>query len=138
MSKTKLNYWIDVAIGLFFIGSALSGLLLFFFPSGYQGGRNPYYGRTILLLTTHQWDALHTWSSIGMIAGVGAHLVLHECNQWRDDQPCPLPEQRGYLVTQGFAAPGWHENQGIAARQQRLDDREAKQLGDSETDDKKD
>jgi amino acid transporter len=77
MSKTKLNYWIDVAIGVFFIASALSGLLLYFFPSGYQGGRNPYYARTILLLTTHQWSELHTWSSIGMIAGVGAHLVLH-------------------------------------------------------------
>jgi len=23
------------------------------------------------------WDTLHTWSSIAMIAGVGAHLVLH-------------------------------------------------------------
>ena len=77
MSQTKLNYWIDVAIGVFFILSALSGLLLFFYPSGYQGGRNPYYGSTVLLLTTHQWDALHTWSSMAMISGVGAHLALH-------------------------------------------------------------
>jgi hypothetical protein len=78
MSKNaKLNYWIDAAIALFFVFSALSGLVLFFFPSGYQGGRNPYYGQTVLLLTTHNWDTIHTWSSIAMIAGVGAHLVLH-------------------------------------------------------------
>ena len=105
MSKTRLNYWIDVAIGFFFILSALSGLLLFFYPSGYQGGRNPYYGQTILLLTTHQWDALHTWSSIGMIAGVGAHLVLHwkwmlcmtrklfERPKVRAVESCPLPAE---------------------------------------------
>ena len=76
-SKAKLNYLIDVAIALFFVLSALSGLVLFFAPSGYQGGRNPYYGQTVLLLTTHDWDTVHTWSSIAMIAGVGAHLVLH-------------------------------------------------------------
>jgi len=31
----------------------------------------------VLFLNTHVWDTLHTWSSIAMIAGVGAHLVLH-------------------------------------------------------------
>ena len=56
---------------------ALSGLVLFFAPSGYQGGRNPYYLQPVLFLNTHTWDILHTWSSIGMISGVGAHLVLH-------------------------------------------------------------
>jgi cytochrome b subunit of formate dehydrogenase len=76
-SKTKLNYAIDVAIGLSFIVSALSGLILFFAPSGYQGGRNPYYLQPVLFLTTHTWNELHTWGSIVMIAGVGAHLVLH-------------------------------------------------------------
>lgn len=75
--KATLNYWIDVAIGISFILSALSGLVLFFAPSGYQGGRNPYYLQTVLLLSTHTWDTLHTWGSIVMIAGVGAHLVLH-------------------------------------------------------------
>lgn len=76
-SKAKLNYAVDVVIGLSFVLSALSGLVLFFVPSGYQGGRNPYYLQTVLFLTTHAWDELHTWSSIAMIAGTGAHLVLH-------------------------------------------------------------
>ena len=75
--KAKLNYIVDVVIGLAFILSALSGLVLFFAPSGYQGGRNPYYMQPVLFLNTHTWDILHTWSSIAMISGVGAHLVLH-------------------------------------------------------------
>lgn len=76
-TKGKINYWIDVVIGLAFVFSALSGLVLLIAPSGYQGGRNPYYDQTVLLLSTHAWDTLHTWSSIAMISGVGAHLVLH-------------------------------------------------------------
>lgn len=78
-STAKLNYLVDVVIGLAFIMSALSGLILFFVPSGYQGGRNPYYGQSVLFLTTHAWNELHTWSSLAMIAGVGGHLLLH----WR-------------------------------------------------------
>jgi len=76
-TKGKLNYATDVLIGIAFILSALSGLVLFFAPSGFQGGRNPYYGQAVLGLTTHMWDELHTWGSIAMIAGVGAHLILH-------------------------------------------------------------
>jgi hypothetical protein len=78
-SNAKLNYLVDVVIGVAFILSALSGLILFVFPSGYQGGRNPYYGRTVLFLTTHAWSELHTWGSLAMIVGVGGHLLLH----WR-------------------------------------------------------
>jgi hypothetical protein len=77
MSKAKLNYWIDVVIGLAFVASALSGLVLLFAPSGYQGGRNPSYLQPVLLLSRHTWDDLHTWGSIALIAGVGAHLLLH-------------------------------------------------------------
>jgi hypothetical protein len=76
-NHAKLNYAIDVVIGLSFILSALSGLILFFVPSGYQGGRNPAYLQPVLFLSTHTWNELHTWGSIAMIAGVGAHLVLH-------------------------------------------------------------
>lgn len=77
MSKSKLYYFVDLAIAVTFLISALSGLVLFFAPSGYQGGRNPYYDQTVLLLSTHTWSTLHTWGSMAMIAGVGAHLVLH-------------------------------------------------------------
>ena len=78
-NKAKINYWIDVVIGVAFIVSAVSGLVIFFAgPSGgYQGGRNPEYTRQILLLTRDMWKSIHNWSSIAMIAGVGAHLIFH-------------------------------------------------------------
>jgi hypothetical protein len=76
-TRGKINYWVDVVIALAFVFSALSGLVLFVAPSGYQGGRNPYYGQTVLLLSTHAWNTVHTWASMAMISGVGAHLALH-------------------------------------------------------------
>ena len=77
-SKAQINYWIDVIIGIAFFLSVLSGLVLFLGPSGgYEGGRNPAYGRTVLLLGRHTWGELHTWSSIAMAAGVFGHLILH-------------------------------------------------------------
>jgi len=76
-TQGKLRYAVDVMIGIAFILSALSGTVLFFAPSGYQGGRNPYYLQTVLFLSTHDWNTVHTWGSFAMIAGVGAHLALH-------------------------------------------------------------
>jgi hypothetical protein len=77
MSKARTNYWVDMVIGIAFVLSALSGIVLFFAPSGYQGGRNAYYGQQVLQLTTQTWNTIHTWGSFAMIAGVGAHLMLH-------------------------------------------------------------
>ena len=77
-SKAKINYWIDVIIGIAFILSMVSGLVLYLGPSGgYQGGRNPAYGTTVLFLDHHAWSQLHTWSSIAMAGGVLVHLILH-------------------------------------------------------------
>ena len=76
--KAKVNYWVDIIIAVAFVLSLVSGLTLYLGPSGgYQGGRNPAYGQTILLLSHHAWSELHTWSSIAMAAGAFVHLVLH-------------------------------------------------------------
>jgi len=77
-NKARLNYWVDVVIAVGFLLSAVSGIILYAVPSGgYQGGRNPYYGRGILFLGYDAWKDLHTWASFVMVAGVLAHLVLH-------------------------------------------------------------
>lgn len=68
MKKAKLNYWIDVSIGISFVLSAISGLI-FLAPVGSGSG--------ILGISYALWDTLHTWSSLAMIVGVLAHLVLH-------------------------------------------------------------
>jgi len=77
-NKARLNYWVDIVIAVGFLLSAVSGIILYAVPSGgYQGGRNPYYGREILFLGHDAWKDLHTWASFVMVAGVLAHLVLH-------------------------------------------------------------
>ena len=79
--RTTINFWIDIIIFIGFLGAAVSGLVLLFAPhgGGYQGGRNPAFDQSILLLTRTTWNDLHTWTSLAMTAGVGLHLALH----WR-------------------------------------------------------
>ena len=78
MSKTQLNYVLDVVIAVAFIASALSGVVFLFAGSGgYQGGRNPGFRTEILGVDRAIWSDLHTWVSLVMIAGVVIHLALH-------------------------------------------------------------
>jgi hypothetical protein len=72
LNRAKLNYWLDAAIGVAFLLSAISGLV-FLLPAGLSSGSG------ILGLSYQAWDVLHIWSSLAMIAGVLVHLVLH----WR-------------------------------------------------------
>jgi hypothetical protein len=75
--KTRLNWLIDVVVFVGALLASISGIYFLFFPSGgYRGGRNPYYGIT-LLFDRHMWDDLHTWTGIVMIAAVVIHLVIH-------------------------------------------------------------
>ncbi len=75
--RTRTNWLINAAV---FIGGllvALSGIYFLFVPSGgYQGGRNPWYGVTILF-DRHTWDDLHTWGGIAMIAAIAIHFSIH-------------------------------------------------------------
>lgn len=77
--QTRANWLIDAAVFVGGLLAALSSIYFLFLPvGGYQGGRNPYYGITILF-DRHTWDAIHTWGGILMIAAVILHLVIH----WR-------------------------------------------------------
>lgn len=78
IEKAKLNYWIDTAIGIGFIISVITGIVLAAVPSvGFQGGRNPNFTREIAGISRFIWKGIHTWSSILMAAGVFGHLALH-------------------------------------------------------------
>lgn len=75
--KNQRNWWIDA--GLFLSGSlaTLTGIYFLFLPvGGYHGGRNPFYGITILF-ERHTWEDLHTWGGLAMIAIALLHLALH-------------------------------------------------------------
>jgi hypothetical protein len=75
--KNRMNWLLDTTVFLGGILAALSGLYFLFVPSnGYQGGRNPMYGVTILF-SRHTWDELHTWGGVLMIAAAGIHLAIH-------------------------------------------------------------
>jgi hypothetical protein len=75
--KTRHNWLIDAAVFLGGVVAALSGIYFLFLPSGgYQGGRNPMYGVTILF-DRHSWEAVHTWGGVAMIAAVAIHLAIH-------------------------------------------------------------
>jgi hypothetical protein len=80
VNEAKLNYLLDVVIGLAFALSGATGIAFLLMGSGgYQGGRNPDFKTALLGLSRGTWDDLHTWTSLVMIAGVLVHLVLH----WR-------------------------------------------------------
>lgn len=66
MNRAKLNYWVDVAIGVAGLISAVSGLVFLL----------PVHGE-VLGLSLRAWSTIHTWSSLAVIAGVGIHLALH-------------------------------------------------------------
>ena len=76
-SKAKINFALDVVIAAAFIFSALSGIILLLLPGGYQGGRNPNFQGEFLFLEPYTWKALHTWTSLIMVAAVIIHLALH-------------------------------------------------------------
>jgi hypothetical protein len=75
--KTRINWLLDAAVFLSAVAAGLSGIYFLYFPSGgFQGGRNPGYGAT-LLFDRHTWSDVHTWGSIAMILAVAIHLAYH-------------------------------------------------------------
>jgi hypothetical protein len=79
--QARLNFSLDSLMFVVFFLVSLSGLVAWLvLPSGgYQGGRNPFYGATLFSLTRHEWNDIHLWASLALIAILAIHLVLH----WR-------------------------------------------------------
>ncbi|NLG26845.1 MAG: DUF4405 domain-containing protein [Chloroflexi bacterium] len=78
-TKARINLGLDILIGLAFLVEAVSGFVLWLvLPGGYQGGRNPAYGRR-LILTHDGWVLLHDWFAVAMTVGIVLHIALH----WR-------------------------------------------------------
>lgn len=76
-SQTRNNWLIDAALFLGAVVASVTGIYFLFFPvGGYQGGRNPYYGITVLF-QRETWDDLHTWFGILMILAAAVHIVVH-------------------------------------------------------------
>ena len=77
--QNRSNWLIGVALFLGGILAALSGIYFLFAPSGgFQGGRNPMYGVTILF-SRYAWEDIHLWGGLPMIVAVVIHFPIH----WR-------------------------------------------------------
>lgn len=75
--QTRNNWLIDAAVFIGGVIAAITGIYFLFLPvGGYQGGRNPWYGVTILFKRP-TWDDLHTWSGVLMIAAAIIHFAIH-------------------------------------------------------------
>jgi hypothetical protein len=75
--QTRQNWLIDAAVFAGGLLAVLSGLYFLYLPSGgYQGGRNAWYGVTILF-SRQTWGDTHTWSGVLMILAVVIHFAIH-------------------------------------------------------------
>jgi len=76
-AQTQNNYFIDSFLFTAGVATALSGIYFLFLPvSGYQGGRNPYYG-IMILFDRHTWGDIHIWAGIAILALAALHIPLH-------------------------------------------------------------
>ena len=75
--ETRNNWLIDAGLLLGALIASLSGVYFLFLPvGGYQGGRNPLYGVTILFERS-TWGDLHIWGSILVIVVAAVHITIH-------------------------------------------------------------
>jgi hypothetical protein len=77
-TRRTVVHWVTVLLlSISGMLTTLTGIYFLFLPSdGYQGGRNPHYGQT-LLFDRHIWVDVHTWAGVVMIAVAVFHIVLH-------------------------------------------------------------
>jgi len=74
---TRLNWILDAGVFFTALVADFSGLYFLYVPvGGYQGGKNPLYGITILF-SRSTWDDLHLWGGVAMILIVTIHLLYH-------------------------------------------------------------
>ncbi len=75
ISKTRLNFWLDVSLFTLFTVAVFLGLGLWLvFPTGRSGAEVLFFG-----LTRYTAKEFHAWLSVITLTGVIIHLALH----WR-------------------------------------------------------
>jgi hypothetical protein len=72
--RSRFNIGINIAIGLSFLITALSGVYLLFITGGNHGFADP-----VLLFNRTTWDLIHTWAGIILIDVAIVHFAIH----WR-------------------------------------------------------
>ncbi|HEY60511.1 MAG TPA: DUF4405 domain-containing protein [Anaerolineae bacterium] len=75
-TQTLQNWLLDSFLLITMVAVTLSGIYFLFFPSGFQGGRNPYFHMKILF-ERESWDLIHTWTGVVIIIAIIVHILLH-------------------------------------------------------------
>jgi hypothetical protein len=65
----RVNYFVDLFLGISFVFSVLSGVIMFFVPWGSDA--------VLLGISRGSWPLIHEISSFAMVGLVFLHLVLH-------------------------------------------------------------
>jgi hypothetical protein len=80
LNRRAIVQWVTVfLLSVSGLLTVLTGIYFLFMPSGgYQGGRNPDYGKTFLF-DREIWTNIHIWAGMIMVAVVLFHIALH----WR-------------------------------------------------------
>ena len=121
MNRTFTNLIVDVSAAVLLIGMLATGWILKFpLPPGTN--------KTLVLwgLSRHQWGEVHTWISIGLLAVLAIHVILHW--QWissviakRLKVKCDTPSNRRrwgaislVLFLLSFSAFAWATYRGVA------------------------
>jgi hypothetical protein len=72
LNKASLNLLTDCLAFLFLIGMLLTGFILWWpLPAGTNKDR------LLWSLSRHDWGAIHTWLSLGLLAVLAVHLIQH-------------------------------------------------------------
>lgn len=75
-TKTSQRWWLVALLTILGIFVLASSVYFLISPVGYQGGRNPNYGIT-LIFDRETWDTVHLWTGLGMILILTIHIVVH-------------------------------------------------------------
>ncbi len=72
MKRANLNFLVDSAAGLLFLGMVATGFILrFTLPPG------THRSHILWGLTRHEWGTVHTWLSFALVAVILLHVALH-------------------------------------------------------------
>jgi cytochrome b subunit of formate dehydrogenase len=75
MNRSKLNYYVDIALTVLFIIVAITGFVLYLgIPSGVRQGRYQEF----IGITKATWTLIHNRSSILLTLFTALHFVLHK------------------------------------------------------------
>jgi len=69
MVNPKLDYFVDLFLGISFLIAGLSGFIMYFVP---RGSDFSLFG-----IARGGWPPIHEWSGFTMVGLVFLHLILH-------------------------------------------------------------